>query len=120
MPSKREVHEFAQKYYYLYSSPKTVEDDVIIGFVNKCFELEFEMDSGGAFTAKYGQDAYSFASRFQAISKDIDDYMFLGSAIFSKWRYITKWKKGQSPIDKENREWFKLAFARLTEITKGR
>lgn len=49
---------------------------------------------------------------------DIDDVAFLGSAIFSHWRYVTHWAHYSSLLDEEHRPWFITAFGRLAVITE--
>ena len=49
----------------------------------------------------------------------IDDVAFLGTAIFSYWRWRCKLEFGMGAInDDETREWMLIAFERLIEITK--
>ncbi|MBR2045622.1 MAG: hypothetical protein IJ958_05745 [Agathobacter sp.] len=119
MFDKREVHEFANKYYNLYANPETLEYQVGERFADKCFELNFKMDCGEAIERAFpNMRVTDDASTFFRVVKQIDDIGLLGSAIFSKYRYITHWAYCDSLLSKENREWFKMAFERLIELTE--
>lgn len=110
------IHEFAKKYFDLYRSPKTTNFQVEEGFAEECFALEFKMDSGNSFCEKYPK-AFNDFQELDKIIEEIDDPYFLGTAIFSQWRYITHWSYCSHPLDKEYRPWFITAFGRLVTIT---
>ena len=46
---------------------------------------------------------------------EIDDAAFLGSAVFSHWRYVTHWSGDGMPTE-EDLECFRLALGRLREL----
>ena len=113
----KEICEFAQKYYLLYRSDKTKEFDVDNGFAEKCIKLGFKMDCGESFKAAFpGVNPFEDAETFKCALKQTNDVTLIGSAIFSIWRSITHWSYGNL-LDKENRDLFIPAFARLIEIT---
>jgi len=110
------INEFANKYFDLFRSPKTSNFQVEEGFADECFALEFKMDSGDSFCEKY-PTAFTNATELDKIIEEIDDPYFLGTAIFSLWRYITHWTYCSHPLDEEYRPWFIIAFGRLAAIT---
>lgn len=119
MATDKEIHDFAVKYHNLYSSPKTTEQEVRVGFAEKCFALGFEMDCGHSFDEAYPGVGLGNAEKFDQIVDSITDAHFLGTAIFSYWRYITHWAmSGEDDLlSIDNRKWFILAFVRLATIT---
>jgi hypothetical protein len=86
-------------------------------FADACFALGFEMDCGQALEEAYpDKNALYDYPAMEKIVNDIDDISLLGSAIFSKWRYITHW--GQSDLfSAENRPWFIAIFRRLEHLS---
>lgn len=46
---------------------------------------------------------------------EIDDAAFLGSVVFSHWRYVTHWSGDGMPTE-EDLECFRLALGRLREL----
>ena len=74
------------------------------------------MDSGNSFCEKYPK-AFNDYSELDKIIEEIDDPQFLGTAIFSQWRYITHWSYCSHPLDEQYRPWFITAFGRLVTIT---
>ena len=117
MSDQKEIHEFAQKYYKLYTGEKTTERDVTKGFADLCFSLGFKMDCGKSFISTFSSEAFSDGKAFSDIAEAIDDVEHLGSAIFSHWRYVTHWDYGSSLLNEVNRPWFIAAFTRLSVIT---
>ncbi len=111
-----DVNAFAMKYLDLYRNPKTTNFQVEETFADECFALGFEMDSGNSFCEKYPK-AFNDTQELDKIIEDIDDPKFLGTAIFSQWRYITHWSYCSHPLDTEYRPWFITAFGRLVAIT---
>ena len=76
------------------------------------------MDCGKAFEAVFpDSNAFNDYEAFNKIIEQVQDINMLGSAIFSKSRYITHWSYSVSLVSPENRLWFKLAFERLTVLT---
>ena len=112
----RKLHQFAEDYYRLYRDPDTTDRDVEMGFSEKCFDLGLEMDCGHAFIDHYSDDAFYDLKIFIRVVDEIDDAALLGSAIFSKWRFITHWAES-SLLDDNYRKWFIIALRRLCEIT---
>lgn len=113
---KEKIHDFANHYFDIFRDPKATNNQVEEGFAEKCFALGFEMDSGNSFCARYPK-AFNDYSEFDKIIEEIDDPQFLGTAIFSQWRYITHWSYCCHPLDEQYRPWFLIAFGRLAAIT---
>lgn len=112
----QKINAFAMKYLDLYRNPKTTNIQVEETFADECFALGFEMDSGNSFCEKYPK-AFNDVQEFDRIIEEINDPHFLGTAIFSQWRYITHWSYCAHPLDSEYRPWFITAFRRLVSIT---
>ena len=110
------IYAFAKYYFNIYRNPKATNFQVEEGFAEKCFSLGFEMDSGNSFIEKYPK-AFENVEELDKIIDSVDDAHFLGTAIFSMWRYITHWSYSGHPLDKEYRPWFISAFGRLMTIT---
>ena len=88
------------------------------GFGDECFALGFEMDCGNAFEAAFPDaNAFNDYKALDKIIEQVQDVSLLGSAIFSKWRYITHWSFGEPLLSARNRPWFILAFGRLAALT---
>lgn len=113
---KEQIHAFANHYFDIFRDPKASNFQVEEGFAEKCFTLGFEMDSGNSFCEKYPK-AFNDYSELDKIIEEIDDPQFLGTAIFSQWRYITHWSYCSHPLDEQYRPWFITAFGRLVTIT---
>lgn len=113
---REKIHLFALKWLQLYEDDNTPSGLLEEDFAPDCFDLEFEMDCGESFVEHFSVEAFSNPQAFSAVVASINDPMFLGTAIFSKWRGITHWWN-QNLFDRSNREWFILAFSRLAEIT---
>ena len=113
---KERIHAFANHYFDIFRDPKATNFQVEEGFAEKCFALGFEMDSGNSFCEKYPK-AFNDYSELDKIIEEIDDPQFLGTAIFSQWRYITHWSYCSHPLDEQYRPWFITAFGRLVTIT---
>ena len=112
----KDIYAFAKYYFNIYRNPKATNFQVEEGFADKCFSLGFQMDSGNSFCEKYPH-AFNDAEKLDKIIEEIDDPQFLGTAIFSQWRYITHWSYCSHPLDPEYRPWFICAFGRLMAIT---
>ena len=112
----KDIYAFAKYYFNIYRNPKATNFQVEEGFADKCFSLGFQMDSGNSFCESY-PNAFNDAEELEKIIEEIDDPQFLGTAIFSQWRYITHWSYCSHPLDPEYRPWFICAFGRLMAIT---
>lgn len=118
MATNKEIHEFAIRWFEKYRSSSTKEYEVEEGFGDECFALGFEMDCGNAFEAAFPDtNASNDYKALDKIIEQVQDVSLLGSAIFSKWRYITHWSFGDQLLSPENRPWFILAFGRLAALT---
>lgn len=113
---KEKIYEFANHYFNIFRDPKATNRQVEEDFADKCFALGFEMDCGNSFCEKYPK-AFNDVAELDKIIEEIDDPQFLGTAIFSQWRYITHWSYCSHPLDEQYRPWFITAFGRLVAIT---
>lgn len=120
MANKKEIHNFAVRYYNLYFSLQTDEREVKEGFGEQCLALGFKMDCGKRFIKTFSNDALYKNEYLEKIINSIDDVDLLGSAIFSHWRYVTHWGYADYLLDKANRPWFITAFKRLIELTEDK
>ena len=76
------------------------------------------MDSGKSFVEKYGKDAFWNTKDLEKIIDSEKDVLFLGTAIFSKWRYNNHWSMGGESIrDRESLLWFNIMIRRIKELT---
>lgn len=117
MQDKRKINKFALKWLKKYQSEKTTEREVEEKFADECFSFGFEIDCGNALLAEFpNTDAFNNYEELEKIIDQIEDIAFLGSAIFSKWRYITHWAE-EDLIKIENRRWFVLALSQLVIIS---
>ncbi len=113
----KRIHELASRYLRLYEDQRTTEEDVCKSFMDECFDLGIQMDTGNKFAETYGANAYSDEQQLLSVIDRIDDVDILASGIFSKWRFITHWCDYSRCLDPENRGWFITAFAKLVELT---
>lgn len=118
MPDYNAIYHFAEDYLKLYQSDTTKQFEVENGFGDKCFALNFKMDAGESFKRAFPEvDALYENDHLKQIIHRVDDVMVLGNAIFSKWRAITHWDYISDLLSAENREWFIIAFTRLSELS---
>ncbi len=118
MAANKDVHEFAIRWVEKYRSSSTKEYEVEESFGDECFALGFEMDCGNAFEDEFPDtNAFNDYKALDKIIEQVHDVSLLGSAIFSKWRYITHWSFGEQLLSAQNRPWFILAFGRLVALT---
>ena len=116
----KRLNLFARHYLDLYENNDTREQDVCNSFYNDCLNLGIQMDCEKSFKNTYLTDSTIEVNVavLRSIIDNVDDAYILASEIYSKWRYITHWSYGELCLDKENREWFILAFNKLLDITK--
>lgn len=117
MKDKRLIHEFALKYYELFNNPDTKEYELDTTLGDECRAFGFEMDLGKSFVQRFPSEAIRDVSVFNEIMNSDEDILFLGTTIFSYWRYITHWTQ-DSLLSDNNCKWFKAALKRLAEITE--
>ena len=85
-----------------------------------CDALGFEMDSGEAFSKRYGNAVNNYGE-LKKIIDYINDIELLGSAIYSRWRYFNHWAyDGEEILELKNRSWFILALNRLVILSAER
>lgn len=117
MAERKDINAFARSYLALLTDHHTQERYLLEGFAESAQSLGFVMDMGRAFQTRYSEEAMDSPRALLDIIDQIDDPMLLGSAIFSRWRYITHWTDS-SLLDDENRAWFITALGRLAELTR--
>lgn len=111
------IHEFVAKWRDKFSDPDINYLELVEGDLgDDCASLGFEMDSGHAFSEKYG-DAVHDVEALERIIDQVTDISLLGSAIFSRWRYFNHWAySGAEILEPKNRAWFTTALNRLGEL----
>ena len=114
---RKAINEFALKYYELFDNPDTKGYELDTDFGDECFSLNFEMDLGKSFVKRFSFESIHDVSVFNEIKNSDEDIIFLGTTIFSYWRYITHWTQ-DSLLSDNNCKWFKVALKRLAEITE--
>ena len=62
--------------------------------------------------------AFQHSNELKRIIDNVTDVQVLCSGIHSVYRGITHWWQ-ESVLDDENRAWFKIALARLVELTNN-
>ena len=119
MVEMNKIHEFAVKYYDLYSNSQTTEREVLNDFAEQCFDFGFEMDCGNSFVEAYSMEAFNDCDALSQVIDGVNDIQILGSAIFSQWRYLTHWAYYSTLLGEKQRKWFTLAFAQLAKLTSS-
>ena len=119
MLKMKHINDFALKWGDKFRNQNTNYIELVEHWIaDDCDALGFEMDSGHAFSTKYGQ-AINSHEDLRKIINDITDVYLLGSAIYSQWRYFNHWAySGAEILEPENRKWFILALDRLATLTK--
>lgn len=88
-------------------------------FADDCLKLGFEMDSGSSFKDAFPDENLASAEVLASLTDRITDIHFLGTAIFSFWRYRTHWcDVPNGGLNEEAHQWFKIAFARLRTLAE--
>lgn len=120
MATREEINTFAREKLTLFTDPKTPEsmlENPLFGV--QCRELGFVMDGGRSFMTAYSADAYDNAQELARIVTEIQDPVLLGSAVLSRWQFITQWSM-ESLLGEENRSWFITALGRMVDLTRSR
>ncbi len=113
-----EIHEFAQKWLQKFNNQRTDSFEFVQLVGEDCSELGFVVDQGEAFSKEYGPPAFHDADGLRKVIDQVNDIMKLGSAIYSKWRFLTYWASYPEEImETKNRLWFILALERLSAIS---
>ena len=111
------INSFAKKWREIISASY---DDIANGeFSEECFALGFGMDLGESLKKAFPGINVEKAAGFKAVVGSIDDVFFLGTAIFSYWRWLTHWMGWGEIYSDDAKEWFTLAFDRLEKITRN-
>lgn len=87
-------------------------------FMRDCEALGFEMDAARSLSAAFPEVPVLTPEGFRSIAGRITRIRFLGTAIFSFWRYRTHWCDGPGGgVDSDDaKEWLEIAFNRLQEL----
>ena len=93
---------------------RDIEENI---FADECFALGFKTDMGESLKSAFPEIQIEKPENIRTVIGTIDDVAFLGTAIFSYWRWRCKLEWG-AINDDETREWMLIAFERLIEITK--
>ncbi len=111
------INYFARKWYWKFAD--RYPDVGEWKFAEECFGLGFGMDSGKWFVGSFPDHNVQDPAGLREIIRTVDDIFFLGTAIFSYWRYQTHWADwyGMEIYSDETREWMMIAFERLIELT---
>ena len=83
-------------------------------FTDDCWACGFEMDRGESFVAVFSGKEVLRANVLREIIETVDNSKFLGTAIFSDWRYLTHWH--EAPLPGDAIEWFSIAFNQLEKL----
>lgn len=112
------INYFARKWYWKFLDryPDLDGDGT---FADECFSLGFGMDSGKWFVSTFPDDNVQDPAGLRKIIGSVNDVFFLGTAIFSYWRYQTHWAdwSGMAIYEDEARDWMLTALERLIELT---
>ncbi|MDD3117270.1 MAG: hypothetical protein PHO45_07900 [Victivallaceae bacterium] len=83
-------------------------------FADDCRTCGFEMDRGESLIAAFPGKEVLRANVLREVIATVDNSKFLGTAIFSYWRYLTHWH--EAPLPEDAIEWFSIAFDRLKKL----
>lgn len=83
-------------------------------FADDCFALGFKMDLGKSLVETFPDEDPASPDFMRRMADRITDIHFLGTAIFSYWRYRTHWCEGMGGgLSEEALDWLKCAFERM-------
>ena len=107
---KAKIHSFAERWISEFQARHIRNAEELMG--DECASLEFVMDCGKSFAAKY-PDAFTDNENLIRYINEVDDLQLLGNAIYSKWRFHQHWDEmGTWDIP-----WFLTALNRLAELS---
>ena len=89
-----------------------------VSFANECFALGFDMDTGRSLKEAFSNVEVEKPRGAKAVISSIDDVHYLGTAIFSYWRWRCK-LEWDIILNDEIRKWMLTALNRLIELTKS-
>ncbi len=111
-----EIYDFAQKWLFWFQNGGEEDSE---NFRQDCRSLGFSMDCGQAFISAFPHTrAFQDAGGLEGVIDQVEDPELLGSALFSKWRWITHWEYHGDLRSEENCRWFTLALTRMVELTQ--
>lgn len=116
----KKIHDFAVLWYERFTDDNSTERELCEdgSFGDACSSFGFKMDFGKSFEAAYpDKRVFNDWVALAEIINDMNDVDFLGTAVFSKWRYFNHWAMYESIADVENRKWFIIALSRLAWLT---
>lgn len=104
MPDMQQIHDFAIKWCDKFRDQKISYIELVDHYLaDDCATLGFEMDCGHAFEQQYGSAAHD-CDALDKIIDEVMDVQFLGSAIYSRWRYFNHWAyDGAEILEPKNR-----------------
>lgn len=116
---KKAIHLFTKEWLHKFENEKKeqLEYDFGNSFGDGCIKLGFQMDTGNEFNRRYPSCFNSNSTELEKVTTSIEDVDLLGSAVFSKWRYMTHWAY-MFTIDENDRNWFRLILKQMMELTK--
>jgi hypothetical protein len=114
----KQVHSFAIKWCDKFRNQQINYIELVDHYMaDDCEALGFEMDSGDAFSKRYGSAVHDY-EELDKIIDYVNDIELLGSAIYSRWRYFNHWAyDGEEILEFKNRSWFILALSRLAILS---
>lgn len=117
LASKRRIHNFALTWMNLFKAHNTINEDFFYDGIlgHSLCELGFDMDCLHSFCETFPGIRDDDPEDLKKVKDRITDVKFLGTAIYSQWRYWTHWAYG--PMEEKDYQWFIIAFERLAELT---
>ena len=112
---KSKISRFAAKWQKKFTERNNEVGEKI--FADECFALGFKIDMGTSLKTAFPNLEIEKPEGIKAVIDSIKDVEFLGTAIFSYWRWRCKLEWGIIYND-ETREWMLIALNRLIELTK--
>lgn len=112
MKKKMQIIEFIKKWQPILTRWNGAAEDP--QFADDCWSCGFEMDRVESFVAAFPGKEVLRANVLREIIESMDNSKFLGTAIFSYWRYLTHWH--EAPLPEDAIEWFSIAFDRLKKL----
>ena len=112
---KSEICKFAEKWQKKFAERSHDTGEKI--FADECCALGFKIDMGISLKEAFPNIKVENPEDIKAVINSIEDVEFLGTAIYSYWRWRCKLEWGIIH-NAETREWMLSALNRLIELTK--
>lgn len=117
---RKAVHALAEKHLSRFCSRKAYSVDWDEDAFRDFNAAGLIMDEGESFQRVCGRDAFFEPLALLQHINQIKNAEFLGSALYSKWRYLTYWSTGDLDHVWENQIWFVMVLLRLSQLTAGK